>query len=145
MRADRGARVFVMAGVLLIGAALAGCGASGMNANSSGSGTLAQQAAGGQPASAAQPTTSSSNAVSLSWEPPTENSDGSPLMDLRGYKIHYGSESGIYSDTIDLSNPGLSMYVVQNLTAGQYYFAIAAYNSRGTESTLSPEMSTIVD
>ncbi|HET9388056.1 MAG TPA: fibronectin type III domain-containing protein [Steroidobacteraceae bacterium] len=141
MRVDRGARVILIAGVMLIGGALAACDDSGLNSNSTGSGTgtLAQQADG------QTPNTSSSDAVTLSWEPPTQNSDGSALMDLRGYKIHYGSESGVYSDTIDLSNPGLTMYVVQNLNAGQYYFAIAAYNSQGTESALSPEMSTIVD
>jgi len=30
----------------------------------------------------------------LSWTAPTENSDGSPLTDLAGYKIHYGSSHG---------------------------------------------------
>jgi len=143
MRVDRGARVILIAGVVLIGGALAACDGSGLSSSSTGSGTgtIAQQADG----QTAQPNTSSSDAVTLSWEPPTQNSDGSALRDLRGYKIHYGSESGVYSDTIDLSNPGLTMYVVQNLNAGQYYFAIAAYNSQGTESALSPEMSTIVD
>jgi hypothetical protein len=85
------------------------------------------------------------SAVTLSWEAPTENADGSPLLDLQGYKLHIGSRSESYSDTIQVSNPGLTTYVVQNLPAGQYYFAITAYNSAGQESIMSPEIATMVN
>jgi hypothetical protein len=83
--------------------------------------------------------------VTLSWQAPTENADGSALVDLKGYKVHYGSASKTYSDTIQVTNPGLTTYVVQNLNAGKYYFAVTAYNSTGQESSLSPEVSTQVD
>jgi hypothetical protein len=83
--------------------------------------------------------------VTLSWRPPTENADGTALVDLKGYKVHYGPASKSYSDTIQVSNPGLSTYVVQNLPAGKYYFAVTSYNSSGLESSLSPEVSTQVD
>ena len=83
--------------------------------------------------------------VTLSWVPPTENADGSALVDLKGYKVHYGSASKDYSDTIQVANAGLTTYVVQNLAAGKYYFAVTAYNSAGQESSLSPEVSTQVD
>jgi hypothetical protein len=83
--------------------------------------------------------------VTLSWQAPTENADGSALVDLKGYKVHYGSASKAYSDTIQVANAGLTTYVVQNLTAGKYYFAVTAYNSAGQESSLSPEVSTQVD
>jgi hypothetical protein len=89
--------------------------------------------------------TSKSNAVTLSWQAPTENSDGSALMDLKGYKVHYGSASKSYSDSIQVSNSGLTTYVVQNLPAGTYYFAVTAYNASGKESSLSGEVSTQVD
>jgi hypothetical protein len=88
---------------------------------------------------------SKSSTVTLSWQAPTENSDGSALMDLKGYKVHYGSESRSYSDTIQVTNPGLTTYVVQNLPAGTYYFAVTAYNTSGRESSLSGEVSTQVD
>ena len=88
---------------------------------------------------------SGGNAVTLSWLPPTENSDGTALSDLKGYKVHYGPASKSYSDIIQVSNPGLTTYVVQNLPAGKYYFAITAYNSTGHESSLSGEVSTQVD
>jgi Putative Ig domain len=83
--------------------------------------------------------------VTLSWQAPTENADGSALVDLKGYKVHYGSASKTYSDTIQVANPGLTTFVVQNLNAGKYYFAVTAYNSTGQESSLSPEVSTQVD
>jgi Fibronectin type III domain len=91
------------------------------------------------------PTASAANAVNLSWDAPTENADGSQLVDLKGYMVHYGSASKTYSDSIKVANPGLTTYVVQNLAAGKYYFAITAYNSAGMESALSPEVATQVD
>jgi hypothetical protein len=87
----------------------------------------------------------SESAVTLSWQAPTENADGTALVDLKGYKVHYGAISKTYSDTIQVANPGLTTYVVQNLAAGKYYFAVTAYNSAGQESSLSPEVSTQVD
>ena len=89
--------------------------------------------------------TDSQSNVTLSWQAPTENADGSALVDLKGYKVHYGPASKTYSDTIQVANAGLTTYVVQNLVAGQYYFAVTAYNSAGQESSLSPEVSTKVD
>jgi putative Ig domain-containing protein len=87
----------------------------------------------------------SESTVTLSWQPPTENADGTALVDLKGYKVHYGPASKSYSDTIQLTNAGLTNYVIQNLPSGEYYFAITSYNSKGIESSLSPEVSTTVD
>jgi len=82
--------------------------------------------------------------LTLSWTAPTENADGSPLVDLSGYKIRYGTSPGDYTETVTLSNAGLNRYVVDNLTTGTYYFTISAYNSAGTESQLSGELSTTI-
>lgn len=83
--------------------------------------------------------------VTLSWQAPTRNADGTPLVDLKGYEVHYGAAPASYSDVIKVSNPGVLTYVVQNLSAGTYYFSVTAYNSVGQESSLSPEVSTQVD
>jgi hypothetical protein len=82
--------------------------------------------------------------VTLTWQPPTEYSDGTPLTSLAGYDIYYGTASQSYSQTIKVSNPGISTYVVDNLPAGTYYFAIAAYDSTGEQSAFSPEVSAAV-
>src|SRR3989304_6108420 len=40
----------------------------------------------------------------LSWNSPTTNMDGSPLNDLAGYRIYYGTASGSYSQQLNLGN-----------------------------------------
>lgn len=77
--------------------------------------------------------------LSLSWEPPTENTDGSALTNLKGYKIHYGNSSGSYDQTVTIDNAGISSYVLENLAAGTYYIAISAVTTSGAESDLSGE------
>lgn len=75
--------------------------------------------------------------ATLSWVPPTENVDGSPLTDLAGYEIRYGQDSSDLSEAVLLDNPSLSLYVIENLTSGTWYFAVAAVNSQGVPSPLS--------
>jgi hypothetical protein len=79
-------------------------------------------------------------AVNLAWSAPTENSDGTPLTDLKGYKIHYGTQSQNYTGSISVDNPTVTTYLVESLPAGTYYFAVTAYNSVGAESSLSDEV-----
>lgn len=81
------------------------------------------------------------SSVNLSWQAPTENSDGSPLTDLKGYKIHYGTQSQNYTGAISVDNPTLTTYLVSSLPAGKYFFAVTAYNSQGLESSPSDEIS----
>jgi hypothetical protein len=84
---------------------------------------------------------SSSGNVSLSWQPPTENTNGSALLDLAGYVIHYGSASKTYTSAITITNPGLTSYVVEDLPAGTYYFSMTSTSTSGEESALSTEAS----
>lgn len=110
-------------------------------------GTTAPTGSGGTTTSGSggsSPTTSTGN-VTINWNAPTENTDGTVLTDLAGFKIHYGAAPGKYTQTITVSNPGLATYVVTDLAAGTYYFAVTAYSSDGTESSLSSEVSTTVN
>jgi hypothetical protein len=75
--------------------------------------------------------------ATLSWLPPTTNTDGSALTNLAGYKIYWGSSQGNYPNSTTLTNPGLTSYVISTLSPGTYYFAATAYNSAGVESTFS--------
>ena len=77
--------------------------------------------------------------ATLSWTPPTLNTDGSPLTDLAGYKIYYGNESGNYHTSIQINNNGMTIYVVEHLTSNTYYFVMTAINSSGEESDFSSE------
>ncbi|MET0984942.1 MAG: putative Ig domain-containing protein [Steroidobacteraceae bacterium] len=75
--------------------------------------------------------------ATLSWQAPTENTDGSSLSDLAGYRIVYGTSSNALNQTIEITNPSISSYVVSNLASGTYYFAIKAYTTAGAESAQS--------
>ncbi len=81
----------------------------------------------------------------LTWTPPTENTDGSPLVDLASYRVYYGTNQDHLNMQIDLPNPGLSSYVVENLTPATYYFVITAINSIGLESDASNMVSKTID
>ena len=77
--------------------------------------------------------------ATLSWSAPTERTDGSALTNLAGYKIFYGRMTGVYDYQIDIDTPGVSTYVVEDLVSGDWYFALAAYDSAGLESDRSNE------
>jgi len=115
---------------------------SGQSTSTS-SGTSTSTAGSGSNGS--DPPTASSADVTINWTPPTENTNGTPLTNLAGYDIRYGTSSGNYTQTITVSNPGIATYVVTNLAPGKYYFAVAAVNSAGTEGPLSSEVSATVN
>jgi hypothetical protein len=82
--------------------------------------------------------------ATLSWTPPTANTDGSTLTNLAGYRIVYGTSSTVLSQTINVSNPGVTNYVVDGLAPGTYYFALKAYTSQGVESSVSNVVSKVI-
>ncbi|MEP7311179.1 MAG: putative Ig domain-containing protein [Pseudomonadota bacterium] len=75
--------------------------------------------------------------ATLSWTPPTQNTDGSALSNLAGYRIYYGNDPNSLTSSIQITNPGLTTYVIGNLGAGTHYFAIASYTADGVESAMS--------
>ena len=75
--------------------------------------------------------------VTLNWDAPTLNVDGTPLTDLASYRIYYGTSATSLNTTIDLNNAGLTTYTVDNLSLGTYYFSMTAFNSAGEESDRS--------
>jgi hypothetical protein len=77
--------------------------------------------------------------ATIVWSAPATNNDGSPL-DLAGFKIHYGTASGSYSQTVTVANAGATTYTVKGLSKGKtYYFVVTAYNASGAESKPSAE------
>ena len=78
--------------------------------------------------------------ATVSWIPPTENTDGSNLgADLAGYRIYYGTSSGDYSNTLEIANPGLTSFVVEGLDEATWCFVMTAVNTIGIESSFSEE------
>ena len=77
--------------------------------------------------------------VSLNWRAPSENVDGSPLEDLFGYRIYYGSESRSYSEMIEVPDPlGTSHVFV--VPSGDYYVTMTALDIDGNESAYANEI-----
>lgn len=90
-------------------------------------------------------TDSANGSVTLSWQAPTENADGSPLTNLAGYKIFYGVTSGQYNNEVVIDNAGTTTHVVDNLLPDTYYFAAKSFNSSGVESDFSGEAVKLVN
>jgi hypothetical protein len=80
---------------------------------------------------------SSTGSVTLNWVAPTENEDGSPLEDLAGYQIYWGTSPGNYPNSLTIDNPGLTTYVIDNLAPGVYEFVATSFNAAGVESVYS--------
>jgi hypothetical protein len=80
--------------------------------------------------------------ATLSWHPPTERVDGSPIGQLAGYRVLYGKISQHYDRVAEIDNPSITRYVVDSLTPGEWYFAVTAVAADGLESAPSAEVST---
>jgi hypothetical protein len=84
-------------------------------------------------------TVSAVSAVTLNWQAPTENVDGSALTDLAGFRIYYGSGSRDYSDMVDVVDTS-AVTETLNLISGDYYVAMTALDQDGNESAYSNEV-----
>jgi hypothetical protein len=82
--------------------------------------------------------------ATLSWMPPTQNADGTLLTDLSGFKIYYGRSASGQDQMIKLTNPGLTRYVIENLSPATWYFSMSSINSEGIESARSGTASKMV-
>jgi hypothetical protein len=82
-------------------------------------------------------TDSGLGSMTLSWNPPTENSDGTALTNLAGYNIYYGKAQGSYPNRIRISNPSVTTYLVENLLPNTYYVVATSFNTMGIESAYS--------
>lgn len=90
-------------------------------------------------------TQSALGSATLSWTAPTQNTDGTPLMDLAAYRIYYGTSPGTYSNQVYIDNPGTTMYVIDGLAPNTYYFVGTSINMAGTESVFSNMASKVVN
>ncbi len=83
--------------------------------------------------------------ATLSWTPPTENTDDSTLTDLASFKIYYGESENelVHTITIDSSK---TTSTIRNLNTGRtYYFAVTAINEQGVESEKSDISSKFIE
>ena len=125
-----------LAGILLLAVFSAACeGSKAPSGTEIGSSGPTENSITGDPVA---PRTGS---ATLSWQPPAERLDGSPLLNLAGYRILYGQESGRYSYTIEIDNTGITRYFIGDLGEGAWFFAVVAIDTEGLESPPSAEVS----
>jgi Putative Ig domain len=80
---------------------------------------------------------SSTASAVIEWVPPTENTNGSPLTDLAGVRIYYGTSATNLSHMVQISSKTQTSYTIGNLTAGTWYFGGASYTTTGAQSSMS--------
>jgi len=83
--------------------------------------------------------------ATLNWTPPTQNIDGSPITNLAGYKVMYGSSPGQYSQALSVPVATMTSVAIEALEAGRtWYFTVKAVNTSGVESDFSNEVSKLL-
>jgi uncharacterized protein YjdB len=86
-------------------------------------------------------------AVTLAWDAPTTYTDGTAATPtaVAGYRIYYGTSSGIYTKSVDVASAGTTpVAYTLILSHGTYYFAVTAICTDGPESDYSNELSTMI-
>ena len=102
----------------------------------------------------------SPKSITVSWQPSITNEDGTPCMDLAGYKIYYdkdksgapyngiGIQEGDSPILLPLSifaDPAKPEFILNGLTSGTYYLVVTAYDTSVNESRYSNEINPFVD
>jgi hypothetical protein len=130
--------LFSLSTLLSAALLLAGCGddvgVSPASATSTATATSAAPPATSAPTSPAPPASPKTGSATLSWTAPTENTNGTPVTDLAGYHIYYGTTEGAWTSTITVLEATETSYVVSGLAPGTYYFTVVAFNTAGDDS-----------
>lgn len=82
--------------------------------------------------------------ATLRWTPPTLNVDGTPINDLAGYRVSYGTSPGSYAVSLPIAGASITSVTIEGLEPGMYYFAVKAVNAAGTVSEYSNEASKLL-
>lgn len=72
--------------------------------------------------------------VTLKWAPPRQNTDGTPLTDLRGYSILAARQGRLFEEVKRVGLPGITRVVIDRLEPGVWFFQVKALTSVGIES-----------
>jgi hypothetical protein len=79
----------------------------------------------------------SSAVATITWTAPALAATPEPA----GYRVYYGTSAAGMIHVAIIDDPRDTSYVVENLSPGTWYFAIASYDQNETQSTLSPTVS----
>ena len=85
--------------------------------------------------------------ATITWEPPTERTDGTPLTtaELKQYTIYVNRRDSVDTSTLvtiyEVSDTNIVTWQLDGLSKGQKYFYMTATDTEGRESTFSNIMS----
>jgi hypothetical protein len=79
--------------------------------------------------------------TSIRWVAPTQNTDGSSLTNLKGFKVVYGTSASALTQSQSINDPKATSATIAALGAGTWYFAVRAVNSSDAESNNSTTVS----
>jgi hypothetical protein len=90
--------------------------------------------------------TNGPGSATLAWSPPVNDTDGSPLSDLAGFYIYYGTDSSQLNNLINDETGGVNAgsFTITGLTPGTYYFQVSAYTALGVQSAPSNQVSVTI-
>ena len=88
---------------------------------------------------AAPPATASE--ATLSWSKPASNTNGTPLTNLAGYVVRYGTSLSALTSKISVASPNTTDVEINNLSPGNWYFEVASVNTANMESAFSSAVS----
>ncbi|MFZ5862693.1 MAG: hypothetical protein ACOYXR_07635 [Nitrospirota bacterium] len=81
----------------------------------------------------------------LNWDAPSTSEDGTPIADLAGYRVYYGTTEPVTKSNSDSVDVGDTLgHTFDSLPAGTYYFAVAAYDLYNNESELSGSVTKVI-
>ena len=75
--------------------------------------------------------------ATVGWTPPTQNTDGTALLNLAGYHIYYGTSLTVMDNVVTITTVGITTHMIDNLMPGTWYFTVKAFTTDGTESSAS--------
>ncbi len=75
--------------------------------------------------------------ATVSWVAPTQNTDGSPLSNLAGYHVYFGTSATSVNQMQTVAGAGATNAVIGNLLAGTWFFGVKSYTNTGEESAMS--------
>jgi Putative Ig domain len=83
---------------------------------------------------AATPTTGN---ATVTWVPPTQNTNGTALTNLAGLRIYYGTSPSNLTQMVQVASTTQTSTTIANLASGVWYFGGVAYTSAGAQSAMS--------
>lgn len=75
--------------------------------------------------------------IALTWIAPTENTDNSPLTNLAGFKVKYGTAAAQLTTTATINDAAARSWTSPDLAPGAWFAGVLAFNTLGLESDLS--------